>query len=294
MKKLNERKIRWILRAKDRGYTKKEVAQIYKINPRWVQKLWSEYRRTGHIRIRLVGRPRKHIPLDQIKLILTEHPRNSGAKILEKKIFAKHKIRIPHNTIHMVLKQAGYANDEPNKQKQRKPWIRFERKHSLSLVQTDWYESKNIPGKWMIPFLDDASRKILSIDEYNNPTAKNAIKTLRKAIKVSLPYGGISAVLSDNGSQFLEQFDNELDKHNIKHIHSRVKHPQTTGKVERFNQTYKKHRSKFGSLDEFKEWYNEERMHMSLNMRYAETPSQAFIRKMEPAVWLGKARGWFG
>lgn len=293
MKKLNERKIRWILRAKNRGYTKKEVSQIYKITPRWVQKLWSEYRRTGHIRIRPVGRPRKSIPLKQIKLILTEHPRNSGAKILEKKIFAKHKIRIPHNTIHMVLKQAGYANDEPNKQKRRKPWIRFERRHSLSLVQTDWHESKNVPGKWMIPFLDDASRKLLAIDEYDNPTAENAIMTLKKAIKESLPYGGIKAVLSDNGSQFLEQFDNELNRYGIKHIHSRVKHPQTMGKVERFNQTYKKHRSKFKTLEEFKEWYNEERMHMSLNMRYAETPSQAFIRKMDPAVWLSKVK-WFG
>ena len=145
----------------------------------------------------------------------------------------------------------------------------------------------------MIPFLDDASRKLLAIDEYDNPTAENAIITLKKAIKESMQYGGIKAILSDNGSQFLEQFDNVLNRCGIKHIHSRVKHPQTMGKVERFNQTYKKHRSKFKTLDEFMEWYNEERMHMSLNMRYAETPSQAFIRKMNPAVWLGKVK-WFG
>lgn len=293
MRKLTKKKTIWILRAKGRGYTKKQVAAIYKISPRWVQHLWSEYRRTGHIHHKPVGRPRKPIPLDRIKLILQEHPKNSGAVMLEKKLFAMHKIRIPHNTIHMVLKHAGCARDEPKKQRRRK-WVRYEREHSLSLVHTDWHESKAVPGRQLIAYLDDASRMILAIDEYDHAITENAVKTLQKAVVFAQPYGGIRQLLSDNGSQFLNAFNEELGKQGIEHLYTRVHHPQTNGKMERFFQTYEKKRGMFKTLEELVHWYNQERMHMSLNMRYAETPAQAFIRKMDQTVWMGMVKEWFG
>jgi hypothetical protein len=56
---------------------------------------------------------------------------------------------------------------------------------------------------------------------------------------------------------------------------------------------YKNHRGRFESLDEMIEWYNN-RPHGSLNLRRAETPNQAFIRKMHPEVWLGFAIKVFG
>lgn len=292
MRKLTKKKIRWILRWKGRGLTNKELADSQNVSPRWIRNLYSQYKGHGKIFVKRPGRPRKPIPLDHIKLILKEHPGNSGATILEKTIQAKHKIRIPHNTIHKVLKMAGYAKDEPNKQKRRRPWVRFERKHSLSMVQTDWHESKAVPGKQLITYLDDASRKVLAIGEYDNATTENAVKTLKEAIKAAEPYGGIECILSDNGSQFLDEFNKALETYGIKHIYGRVKHPQTQGKMERFHQTYNQKRSRFKTLEEFVKWYNEQRAHMSLKLRYAETPSQAFIRKMEPGVWLGKVR-WF-
>ena len=43
----------------------------------------------------------------------------------------------------------------------------------------------------------------------------------------------------------------------------------------------------FDSVDELIAWYNTVRLHMSLNMEAAETPYQAFLRKM-PAD--GRAR----
>jgi hypothetical protein len=35
----------------------------------------------------------------------------------------------------------GLANVNRNKSKRRKPWIRFKRKHSLSIVHLDWHTS---------------------------------------------------------------------------------------------------------------------------------------------------------
>ena len=68
--------------------------------------------------------------------------------------------RISHNRIHMYLKAAGLAHDDPKKRKQRK-WVRYKRVHSLSAVHIDWHESG-----WSDPnfsfIIDDASRMILA------------------------------------------------------------------------------------------------------------------------------------
>ncbi len=304
MKKLTPKKIRWIIRWKRKGLTNKEIATAQKITPRWVSHIYNTYKKQGTFTVKQPGRPKKPVPLEHIKLILKEHPNNSCALILEKRIEAKHKIHIPHNTIHMVLKHAGYAKNEPKKQKRRKKWIRYERKHSLALVHTDWYETKTYPKKYVIAYLDDASRFVLACDEWDKRNSENTIETLKKALEFASQYGGIKAILTDRGSEFYParqnkkgtsrtQFQRFLDKHGIMHIVGRVKHPQTNGKIERWYQTYGKKRHRFGSLDEFITWYNMERMHMSLNMHYAETPYEAFIRKMDPAVWIGRAKRWF-
>ncbi len=67
--------------------------------------------------------------------------------------------------------ELGFAKHDESKQKRRKPWIRYERKHSLSLVHVDWYESK-FNGKQVCAILDDAARRIL--------LAKNLTMQLKK------------------------------------------------------------------------------------------------------------------
>jgi len=72
----------------------------------------------------------------------------------------------------------------------------------------------------------------------------------------------------------------------VKQILCGVNHPQTNGKVEKRFDFYEHHRGRYGSLFELLDWYNN-RMHGSLNMHYAETPNQAFIRKLpsECRMW---------
>ena len=73
-----------------------------------------------------------------------------------------------------------------------------------------------------------------------------------------------------------------------------MNHPQTNGKIEKWHDLYIRHRHRFGSLSELVDWYNYERPHGSLNLRRAETPNDAFIRKMRAEVWLGLAVKVFG
>ena len=63
----------------------------------------------------------------------------------------------------------------------------------------------------------------------------------------------------------LHDFERFLHDNDIDHTLCKVGHPQSNGKIERFFQTYEKHRQRFGTLDEFLTFYNEERPHMSLD-----------------------------
>ena len=74
----------------------------------------------------------------------------------------------------------------------------------------------------------------------------------------------IREVLTDRGTQ-------------IKHIKARVKHPQTNGKLEKWNDTYELNRFRFDNFDNFVNWYNTVRFHEALDTKwYLQTPDNAF------------------
>jgi putative transposase len=77
----------------------------------------------------------------------------------------------------------------------------------------------------------------------------------------------------------LERYHHEND---IKHTLCKVGRPQSNGKIERFFQTYDKHRWRLGTVSEFLAFYNEERPHMSLDWDNLETPAEAFDRLLLP------------
>jgi len=54
-------------------------------------------------------------------------------------------------------------------------------------------------GKWLIVYLDDASRFLTGWGLFDEPTTENTISVLDKAMKY---YGKPSAILTDHGSQF--------------------------------------------------------------------------------------------
>jgi putative transposase len=100
--------------------------------------------------------------------------------------------------------EKGYAHEQESKQKRRKPWIRYERAHSLSAVHMDWHISKVVPGKHVCVVLDDSSRKILLGGEFNEETSENAILLLKVALdQCCLVYNwGIRECITDHGTQF--------------------------------------------------------------------------------------------
>ena len=288
MVKLNERKIRWIIQQKLGGRGTGEIALIQRVTRRRIEQLWQTYRRTGILpTLKKPGRPSKApVNLRDAALILETYDKlKVNALTLEHVLRDTYGVKLPHNRIHMILKEAGRALPQPSKQRRRK-WVRYKRDHSMSLWHMDW---KQLPdGRWWIAAEDDASRLIVGYGVFQDPTAENTIQILKRAIE---KHGRPRELLTDRGSQFyanegerrekgISQFEAYLAEQGIKHILCRVNHPQTNGKLERFYGVYERKRHQFRSIDEYVHWHNEVKPHLSLNIEALETPIQAFQRKL--------------
>jgi len=292
MRLLNKKKVRWIIHEMERGVSSAyQIAKIQKISPRWVRGLYRRYKMSGEYPYpKKPGRP--PVPLkdeerESVKRAMEQYPA-SGAFTLERVIENMEGVHIPHNRIHRILKENGQANDEPKKQKRRR-WVRYERKHSNSLWHADWFE---IGEENVILVEDDASRLLVGVDSYKNATARNALRTVRNAVKA---FGKPRQFMTDHGVQFTSmprencpeagpnEFQRWLDDEGIEHVKARVKHPQSNGKVEKAGGTMKMLLKHFGTLKAALEYYNYRRPHWSLRLDECETPFQGFIRKMWPA-----------
>ena len=274
------------------------LAKTYGVSDRWVRELRRRFL-TGRPLPGLVrvGRPPRRISEEERALILRwEDEERLNPVVLEKAIERYHGLHIPHNRLWRVLKEDGRVHDSPGKQR-RRAWVRFERRHANSLWQMDY--TLLSPGRWLLVILDDASRLIVGTAVTHHATAELAWETFLRAGRT---YGFPRQVLTDHGTQFTKEpheavglFDRKLrdlrkEGVRVAHIHGRVKHPQTGGKVERVNGTIKaslRRRRKDGTplftdVDDVVHWYNTRRPHMSLDFDRAETPLEAFERKLRP------------
>ena len=287
--KLTKPKLLETIRALNNGATTYQARKIAGISIRRTYQIWNEYLKTGKIPEigRIMGRPTRPITLREKKIVKEAYKLyRVSASTLEKLIERDYKCHIPHNTIHKILVDIGFAKRKKKKDIRKKTGVRYERRHSLTAVHIDWHYNaeKRI---WVFLVIDDASRKVLSLIETKNATTEESIRGMKKALK----HGKIKQCISDHGTQFVKtmakkksKFQIFLEENNIKQILCRIKHPQSNGKAEKFFQLYDKHRYSFTSEQKFIKWYNEIRPHRSLNFRKLETPEMAFERKKKAEV----------
>ncbi|MFH0875878.1 MAG: IS481 family transposase [archaeon] len=303
----NKKKLEWCLKKYEQGKaSQKDISYMLKVTTRRFRQIYVHFKRNGKIPVigKHIGRPSKILEPKHKEIIIATHGKYlMNALYLEKIIYAENKIRIPHNTIHIVLKEQGLAKSEPNKQKRRKAYIRYERKHSLSAVHLDWHEPEGGPKVCAVQ--DDSSRKILSGGEFENATTENSIILMEQARERTQQFGKIRECITDHGTQFCankrdkdgnaeHKFELYLKEHKIKPILCRYKHPQSNGKIEKWWDLYRIHRKRFNSFQEFVDWYNN-RPHGSLNLRRAQTPEQAFMHRLPDEYFYDiaiKTLGW--
>jgi putative transposase len=182
--KLTKKKIRWIIRQKEKKEFSGIIAKIQHITRRRVDQHWVQHRSTGEIPIigEAMGRPKKPVT-DEESTVIDEayHRFRYGTRMLETLIRKTYTLTISHNRIHRYLMGRGLAKAESSKRKQRK-WVSYKRKHSMSARQINWHEDP-ICGLKICAVLDDSSRKILAIDEFATINTENSIVVVQRAIQ---------------------------------------------------------------------------------------------------------------
>ena len=142
-----------------------------------------------------------------------------NALTLERALNDAYGVKLPHNTIHIILKEASGALPEPTKQIRCK-WVRCERTYSTSLWHMGWKQLSDNRG--LIAAEDDD----VSYGVFQDATAEHTILFLMRAID---KYGRLHEILTDRGSQFygnegerrkkgISQFEAFLAENGIKRI----------------------------------------------------------------------------
>ena len=181
-------------------------------------------------------------------------------------------------TIHRILVRRGVVDPQPRK-RPKSAWRRFEASAPNEWWQIDamdWTIATGVVRVFNV--IDDHSRVVVRSRAVSEATTIEAWTTFCQAGQVwGLPAG----VLSDNGMCFSGKlrgfevlFEANLRDAGVRPITGRPFHPQTTGKVERFQQTLKRwlrHQRLARSLvelqaqlDEFCRIYNTERPHQGI------------------------------
>lgn len=185
-------------------------------------------------------------------------------------------------TVHRILRRRGLVSPQPQK-RPKSSWRRFEAPAPNEWWQIDAMDWVTATGAVKIfNIVDDHSRLACRSRAVIEATSEEAWTTFCQAAgRWGLPAG----VLSDNGLCFSGRlrglevvFEAKLRDAGIRPFTSRPYHPQTTGKVERFQQTLKRwlrrQDRRYGlardaaelqaRLDEFCRYYNEQRPHQGI------------------------------
>lgn len=218
-------------------------------------------------------------------------------------------------TVHRILVRRGFVFPQPEK-RPKSSWRRFE-----APAPNEWWQIDSMD--WVIGaapglvkvfnLVDDHSRTACGSRAVEEATSEQAWATFCLAAE---QWGLPAGVLSDNGLCFSGRlrgfevlFETRLRDAGVRPITGRPYHPQTTGKVERFQQTLKRwlrrqdHRHGLARdlaelqdrLDTFRRHYNEQRPHQGigrvtpLSRWQASTPATAADAPLphpEPATRL--------
>jgi len=111
-------------------------------------------------------------------------------------------------------------------------------------------------GMQLIAFDGDVSWFITGYGVYDEATIIHSFPVLSETIK---RHGRPASVLSDNGKRFTSNvkpldhnkpvdFERQLMRNHVKHSHTRVRQPQTNGKLEKFWDIFTVEISNFASL----------------------------------------------
>ena len=178
---------------------------------------------------------------------------DAGADTIGWHLAHHHATTLSRATINRILVRAGVVTPEPSK-RPKSSYIRFEAEQPNECWQSDFTHYRltrpdGSPGAdtEILTWLDDCSRYALPVTAHVRVTGPIVLATFRETVA---RHGIPASTLTDNGMVFTTRFSggkggrNHLETRATPSCHITQKngqpnHPQTHGKVERFQQTLK-------------------------------------------------------
>jgi transposase InsO family protein len=242
------------------GRTQAEVARSYNLSQSWVSKLVARYKTEGEAAFEPRSRRPKTsptaTPLATVELIVDLRQRlataglDDGPDTIAWHLKQHHHITISPATISRHLTKAGLVTPEPKK-RPKSSYIRFQAQMPNETWQSDFTHYRLADGTdvEILTWLDDCTRYAIRITAHHRVTTPIVLAEFRNAYK---NHGIPASTLTDNGMVFTVRlagigrrggrnaFEAELHRLNIVQKNGKPNHPTTQGKVERFQQTFKK------------------------------------------------------
>lgn len=289
----------------------REVAATYGVSTSWLYELLARYRREG----KAVFEPRSRRPetnpnatptevvdlLVRLRKELTDQGLDAGPETICWHLAHHHHISVARATVARHLTARGLITPEPKK-RPKSSYIRFEASMPNETWQADFthYRLTRPDGRpgldtEVLTWLDDCTRYALRITAHHRVTGTIVLTQFRTAVAT---HGIPASTLTDNGMVFTtrlsggkggrNQLETELRRLGADQKNGRPWHPQTQGKVERFQQTMKKWLRAQPTqpatiadlqalLDTFADQYNHRRPHRSLPHR--ATPATIYTNR---------------
>jgi transposase InsO family protein len=280
-----------------------EVAKAYGVARSWVYALLDRYRAEGEAAFEPRSRRPKTSPtaispgtaglIVRLRKELAGQGLDAGPQTIAWHLQQHHQVKVSPATISRVLARQGLVTPDPSK-RPKSSYIRFAAEMPNECWQSDFTHYPLAGGQdtEILTWLDDHSRYALSVTAHARVTGPAVLQAFRSACA---QHGVPASTLTDNGMVFTTRLsggrggrnalEHELRRLGVKQKNGKPNHPQTQGKVERFQQTMKKWlraqprqpttlAELQALLDNFAGIYNTRRPHRSLPGR--ATPATAY------------------
>ena len=283
-----------------------EAARAYGVWQGWVSRLVARYRAEGEAAFEPRSRRPRTSPnaisdttvglIVRLRKELSGQGLDAGPDTICWHLRHHHQVSVAPATVSRYLTRAGLVAPEPRK-RPKSSYIRFAAEQPGECWQSDFthYPLASGTGTEILTWLDDHSRYALRVTAHWRVTGAAVLAAFRAACA---QHGAPASTLTDNGMVFTTRFsggrggrnglENELRRRGIKQKNGKANHPQTQGKVERFQQTLKKWLAAQDPqpadlaqlqalIEAFTSYYNTRRPHRSLPHR--QTPAAAYAAR---------------
>ena len=321
-------KRRLVVTAVLSGQSQSDVARTYGVSQGWISKLMARYRLEGEAAFEPLSRAPASSPgatppatvelVLRLRKQLDEAGLDAGADTIGWHLTHHHATVLSRATINRILTRAGAVTPDPSK-RPKSSYIRFEAEQPNETWQSDFTHyrlqdsTRHVTHRGgirrieqgtdleILTWLDDCSRYALSVTAHRPVTGPIVLATFRET---AATHGFPASTLTDNGRVFTvrrfggtpgrNHLEHELRERNITQKNGKPNHPQTQGKVERFQQTLKKWlraqpkqpatlTDLQALLDAFTAIYNQQRPHRSLPHRATPATTYTSLPKATPS-----------